>query len=391
MKQALIPLPNPPRQVIVGRVTGDLQVVGWDRSEASAKTDGSRVELLLENDMLTVVCDGALILYMPGAAALHVANIDRDLDLRAVTGDVRIETIGGDAQVRNAGNVSITSVARDLNVRNVAGNFSCLNVGDDASIRQVQGQAALGNIGSDLYLREVRGSVNAVTGSDAVLYIHPAGGQTYAIKAGGDILLRVDGAVDAAFHLEGSAPDSIRVDLPGLAPLEGSAAQSFTVGNGAATINLSAGGDVVVTSRADEWESKIEFDTYSRDYGLTPGEVMGNLGERIAQHVSEAARQTMRHSQRAEAHTERVQRKVEAAMRRAEEKIRAAERRSMHMGFSFGRPAGEMPRPPAPPRPPVPPSEPVSDAERLAILRMLQEKKITLQDAEKLLAALEGK
>jgi hypothetical protein len=35
--------------------------------------------------------------------------------------------------------------------------------------------------------------------------------------------------------------------------------------------------------------------------------------------------------------------------------------------------------------------EAVSDDERLVILRMLQEKKISLAEAEKLLAALEGK
>ena len=40
----------------------------------------------------------------------------------------------------------------------------------------------------------------------------------------------------------------------------------------------------------------------------------------------------------------------------------------------------------------VPPiDQPVSDEERLTILRMLQDKKISMEDAEKLLAALEGK
>ncbi len=34
--------------------------------------------------------------------------------------------------------------------------------------------------------------------------------------------------------------------------------------------------------------------------------------------------------------------------------------------------------------------QPVSDEERLAILKMLQEKKITSEEADKLLAALEG-
>jgi hypothetical protein len=34
--------------------------------------------------------------------------------------------------------------------------------------------------------------------------------------------------------------------------------------------------------------------------------------------------------------------------------------------------------------------EPVSEEERMAILKMLQEKKITSEEADKLLAALEG-
>ena len=37
-----------------------------------------------------------------------------------------------------------------------------------------------------------------------------------------------------------------------------------------------------------------------------------------------------------------------------------------------------------------PPSEPVSEDERMAILKMLQEKKITAEQAEQLLNALEG-
>ena len=78
-------------------------------------------------------------------------------------------------------------------------------------------------------------------------------------------------------------------------------------------------------------------------------------------------------------------------MRRAEEKMRSAEQRSMHMGIKVGRFGATLERPSMPPVPPRPPAEPVTDEERLTILKMLQDKKISLQDAEKLLSALEGK
>jgi hypothetical protein len=109
--------------------------------------------------------------------------------------------------------------------------------------------------------------------------------------------------------------------------------------------------------------------------------------------VEEATRRAMKASMRAQDQSERVQHRVDAAMRRAEEKMRSAERRSAHMGISVGRWGVNFggPRPPVPPAPPRPPSDPVTDEERLTILKMLQEKKISLQEAEKLLAALEGK
>jgi hypothetical protein len=108
----------------------------------------------------------------------------------------------------------------------------------------------------------------------------------------------------------------------------------------------------------------------------------------------------------------KVQRKVDEAMRRADRKIREAERKmhqahSAHLDFRMQNidqlrmhHAGQ----PVSPRDPSSrsfnfglnasdaeeASQPVSDEERMAILKMLQEKKITSEEADKLLAALEG-
>ncbi len=84
---------------------------------------------------------------------------------------------------------------------------------------------------------------------------------------------------------------------------------------------------------------------------------------------------------------ERAQARTDAAIRRAEGKMRAHDRRMKSGGVIF-RGAGVSPERPAGPMPPA--DQPISDEERLTILRMLQEKKISLEDAEKLLSALEG-
>jgi hypothetical protein len=85
-------------------------------------------------------------------------------------------------------------------------------------------------------------------------------------------------------------------------------------------------------------------------------------------------------------------------MRRAEEKFAEAMRRMEVRSGERGGPEFDRRRkgygwqsPPQPPVPPAPPKRnPVSDEERMLILRMVEQGKISVEQAEKLLAALNG-
>ncbi len=88
---------------------------------------------------------------------------------------------------------------------------------------------------------------------------------------------------------------------------------------------------------------------------------------------------------------DRVRRKVEQATQRAQEKARRAEERVRRAeARARNRPHVLFGWDPSVSRSAEPAGEPVSDEERMTILRMLQEKKITSEEADKLLAALEG-
>ncbi len=381
--------------IAVSNVSGDLQVVGWDRPEITAKADGESLFLELEGDSARASSDSDLILYIPCETSLIISNVGGDADLRAVSGEISVSNVKGDLQMRNIGRVTAASIGGDLSVRDCKGDFVVENVGGDASLRQIPGQVSI-TVGADLYLREVEGNISARAGSDAALYLNPGPGQVVNVQAGSDILLRVSPRVEAEFLLQGCDDESIRVDLPGLETRAAGRFRQFTVGTGKAKISLKAAGEVIVTSRDEEWQSVADFDPLGRDGPFVPGEFPGispDLQERISRKVEEATRRAMKASMRAQEHSDRIQQRVEAAVRRAEEKMRSAERRSAHMGISMGRWNADFgsSRPPRPPVPPAPFSEPVTDDERLTILKMLQEKKITIQEAEKLLAALEGK
>jgi hypothetical protein len=401
MKQSTVAVDGPVT-VVIDNIDGDLQVAGWERPEVSAKTDGDEFQLSVESGQAHIHCDGDLIVYMPREASLQAGNVSGDADIRGLVGTTHIENVSGDLQMRGVSETNLSNISGDLSVRSCAGDFQAENVGGDASLRDVQGALSLNSVGGDLFLRNLPSDVKATTGGDAVLYLQPHPGASVRVSAGSDILLRLPPAADAELNLQGSSLESIRVDFPGVSPVEEGASRHLILGAGAAKINLIAGDDLIVTSRADEWQSMADFDNGGLDdmfAGGFPG-LPADFHERISERVQEATQRAMKVAERGQHISERAQRRVDAAMRRAEEKMRAAERRSQFLVIGGQRVSRPGPIPPVPPIPPIPPiapvppaprSEPVSDEERLTILKMLQDKKISLQDAEKLLAALEGK
>jgi hypothetical protein len=129
--------------------------------------------------------------------------------------------------------------------------------------------------------------------------------------------------------------------------------------------------------------------------GMSPDETQRIINQAMQASERETARvqEKMRRAQ------EKLERKLETTQRRAEQKAQAAERsswtRSRHT-WGHGRHGLKIelsptPGPTTPPASATPAHEPVSEEERLMILRMLEQKKISMEEADRLLAALEGK
>ncbi|MBA4380053.1 MAG: hypothetical protein C0393_05120 [Anaerolinea sp.] len=421
MKQQTI-IVGPAPEVTLQTLPGDLRVTGWERAEMMAKTDGDMLNITTDGERISVSCDENLILYLPRQASLQIENVAGDACLQALGGAVTLGPVAGDISLNNIGAATLSTVAGDASLNSVGGlvadqiggDFAlrggrgdCLiaNIGGDASLRDVDGMVSIENVGSDLFLRNARRGVVVSSGADATLYLEPLPGKEYHITAGDDLLLRLPLDADVELHLAttSGSPEAIRVDFPGLELDEESPTQTITLGNGAARMFLTAGDELIVTSKADRWASAADFGIGMSDtseWGI-PGippippvppipPIMADLSERINSRVQAAME---RAQARSEAASRRAEVKIAVAMRHAESKAHAAEARARRPHGRFeGRVviggaevfkfSGQKP----PER-----GEPVSDEERLTILKMLQEKKISLEEAEKLLAALEGK
>lgn len=362
-------------KVRVTAAPGDLRVAGWDHEEVSARTDGDMLDLILAGDEVTVACDGDLILNIPHRLALNLEVVSGDADVRELPGGVTIRevegdlalrmvgatavgTVMGDMEARESGPLTADDLHADLSVRGGKGDLFVKVVDGDVSLHDIQGNVKLDAVAGDLYVRGVNGNMDVRVEEDAVLYLQPAEGRAVNVYAEGDILLHMSARANATLTLSASNADDIRVEMPGVPKRDGTNPRSVVLGNGGAAIHLQAEGDVMVTSRESDWASAAEFD-FGGGWPLPD-----DFSERINHRVQEATR--------------RAAHRAEAAARRVEEKMRQQHGRRFAFNWSAGR------------APVAPPVEPVSDAERLAILKMLQDKKITAEEAEKLLSALEG-
>jgi hypothetical protein len=384
---------------------GDLSVVGWEGNELLVKGDEDGVRIEQTGEAVTVSSSDDLSLRVPRAAHLEFARVGGDASIRGLAGGCELREVAGDLSIRDVGSISIDTVhgdislsnahgnvfvknihgdasirevdgdvtvemlADDLSLRGVRGNLRVMNLNGDASIHGVDGNIVLDSVADDLALRGARGDVLVNVGEDVVVYLEPQVQAEYSIQAGEDILLVLPKNANATLELRG---DEIFMDWNGIQN-DDATERVVTLGDGSAKIALNAGGEVRVSNRTDAGDSADEWGNFA---GLNFD--WSDFGERI--------------SRRVEAATARASKKVEEAARRAE---RHAARHARHAGDSkrglvIGRWNWDFKGAPKPPTPPTPPAEPVAEQERMAILKMLSDKKITASQAEELLKALEG-
>lgn len=353
-------------RISIGVIEGDLSVVGWEGEEILLKADEDELTFEQSGDAVSLSCTDDVSLRIPRDSSLFIERIGGDMALRGVMGNVEIKEVSNDLSIRDVGSVTIDAIRSDFSLRGAKGDLYIKSVGGDVSLRDVAGNVTLDSVADDLALRGARGNVRVNVGEDVVLYLEPRADGTYSITAGEDILLVLKPNANVTLSMHA---DEIDVDWPAVENQGDATERVLVLGDGSAKIVLNAGGDIRVTNDAEAGNSAEEFGNFA---GMNFD--WSGFGERISRQVEQA---TARAAKRAEEAARRVERHAERQARRWRGNVKAGP-------WSWDAGPGGVPTPPSPP------SEPVAEEERLAVLKMLAEKKITAEQAEQLLSALEG-
>ena len=373
--------------ITVARCGGNLSIAGADPRGMTVLGDENQIKVERQGESFTVTANGDCDIHCPPGTSVTIKQVSGDLSVLGLGGPLAIESASGDVTLRDIGPTTLRQASGDLEVRGVKGELKVESVSGDAKVRQVSGAVELKSVRGDLAARDLDGGavVEHVSG-DVSLSTALAKGAAYRFQASGDISVKVEVGSGARLTLKGS---EVHCRLP-LQTTERTAGRIVgTLGDGSAELTLQASGDLSVTERgetwdwegAGQWESAMgswsqQFEAQMADMQRKLEERLAGIpyvdGEKVARRAQEAAERARRQAQRT----------AERAQARAERAARKHEAHGHGMRWSWSAPQ--------PPKPPKPPAEPVSDTERMAILKMVADKKITADEASRLLAALEG-
>lgn len=352
----------------------------WENAFVEARYPENKECLIGEsNGLLSIDAKSYLILSVPVNVPISVERIYGNFELVGQPQKLNIENISG--------NCSIQSV-EELSAENIAGNCKIGNVKKVASIRNVSGNFSVGNTEGSLKVNGVGGNFSGKTdsiilstsvGGNIKISANHAQGTENHLRAGGNIKLNLMDLNDLSIDARSGGIISYEVDEQKEKFHNG----KFNIinGSGENKLLLKAGGNIKISNQFEDFEIADNFGTTDDEYV-----------DQIEQKFDARARQTsgFDFSDLFDVDVE-IGDRIREKTKIADEKIQRAMEK-MERKFSFREEFGTVPKPPKPPsvsNESQQKSSSVSYEERLLVLQMLQDKKISAEEADRLLRALE--
>jgi len=313
---------------------------------------------------------GNLVLIQVGSA--HVERTGGNCAIRDASGDISLEKVGGNLVVDQAGSLRCEKVGGVCLTKNITGDISVEKVGGNFKAEEISGLTYVGKVGADFRAFNLTLKDDVVAGGD-IRIAHLNLVKNLDLRAGANVILSLDDALTGAKMALSSGAHRIRI-VHQDDDLEINAKEfDYAFGDEVFSIDIAAGGKILIGKDIDNKEQGID---------------VGDLSSYFSYEEN--------------ALNEMVQERVEAATRRAEAKIKAAEirleqirgnvekNRKIKIDIDLDDLKAIKPVAPMPSMTRKAGKKGASDEERLMILKMLQDKMISVDEAEALFKALEN-
>ncbi len=370
-----------PYLVIICR--GDLDIRGVDRDDTRVQSDSGETEIRATENRAEIDCRSDCAIKMPHNGSVEATEVRGDLRVKEVSGQIAANEVGGSLYVREFSTLAVGNVLSEARVHELSGAVTLGSVQGCVTLREIGGPVTIDEVRGDLLARDVpHGLTVGTVNGNLALRTDFNLGTTSRFQVDGSASVRV--GANASVRLIVSAGGSLSIPRYMESIAEGDY-QVITFGSGEASVQIDAGGSLSIKQSGDyDLDDDAAF-AYTFAAATDLSENLADLSEELDAQTAVIQAKAADISERVRRQVEQrlsvARRQVEAAQRRVEREVERGTRGPgsgrLSIDVNFGRPKAA-------------PREPISEEERVAILKMLEEGKISVEDAQRLLAALEG-
>ena len=355
---------------------------GWGDEEVEVRYPENKECILnLENGLLDIHAKSYCIISVPRIVKISVERIFGNFETAGNLGLLEIENVSGNCTIQNADGLAIENVSGNCKIGYIGSNANIRNVGGNLSFIVENGMMEIHGVGGNLSGKADGISLTTSVGGNLKIMTNRFDGNDNQLRAGGSIKLNITDLDNTVINARAGGIASINYQEASEKFSNGKFEKKF--GSAEKAVQLKAGGNIKISDEEADFEINQIFGSADDDY---VEEIEHKFESRALQSsgfdFSDLFDIDGDINERIREKTQMADEKIQKAMEKMERK------------FSFKEEFG-MPRPPRPPRPPIEPqprgqkSSPISTEEKMMILHMLQDKKITAEEADRLLRALE--
>ncbi|MEE4194421.1 MAG: DUF4097 family beta strand repeat-containing protein [Anaerolineae bacterium] len=421
------------KDLVIIKVSGNLFLEGYDGDEVRVQATPQNLKVFTDEEALRITCYETLTVSVPAALKTRVEKVGGTAVIRNIDSEeFYVQRVGGELTIQNTRDLRISRVGGACQVLEVHGDLEAERISGSLYISGVEGKLTVSSARSDVAAMLIEQEAEVSASGDVTLQFNADEIKPIDIRSKSDIVLMLPKNPNAMLDAKFSGWDVI-LTMDGHTNHYGGGQYEAELGDGGEKITLSASGDIVVTDEFYEVQQStvdMEEDENKRFINIQanidfPG--MTNMERKLKRALEKTAKRLEKNERRVERAGERLgdsqndiaQRIAERARMRAEMAVERAEMRVEKRALEETQKAMEIVRetlrdidvplpidlekliPEIPAVPNIPESlrelgeygktnapKQASREERMMILEMLQEGRISLEEAEKLLAAL---
>lgn len=376
-----------PDVTIVVKAHGNLDVQGWEHPEVGIVTDINVQKIRHENKLLRMLFVEDCELSIPQDGRLIIERVSGNARLRNLTNQLTINKVQGSLAIQNAKTVTISRVSDNCILENIEGAIEIGKVGENLKGKNLRSSIKTERISGSIQLNSVGGKLDLRSEEHIEVGLTEQNHETINLRSSDNVLLHLPINPNASLQIKSSG-EYIVVDVGENQKKIHENRCEIRLGDGSQKISIDSGNRVRVTGEVlDEKElqrlfdeldalwKKVKEDSEARraarakqvnwEIRMVEGaakiaeEAMNGVGVLADQITDEAIIQAEMH--------------VQEALERVEKQIR-------NLGYDIWVDSEKSTQEKE--------SADVTEEEKLIVMRLLQQHKISVEEADRLLEAL---